>query len=177
MKYAIILLSFFNFAFANTVNVSGNQISLNNINILCSGFGSSNTEDLYQTITDQFMRNSDLTEEEFYSVAIFSPELVCPASGEQFLLHVMTRNPIDFERLLSQENVSYPEDIPREYRAREFKTLRCILTEYRALYVSMNWMAKFGLFFGLLENLGKAEKVDSSTPMKHNCKHSNSASY
>lgn len=100
-----------------------------------------------------FTSMTGTSKENFFKQDIFY--YVCP-NGENFLHHVLKRNPVNFDRLISQKNIDYPKDIPRDYKRNGTKlTLLELLKENKSYYLSKGWGSKYGLFLYKLENLGK----------------------
>ena len=118
---------------------------------LCFGLRFNNNKEEFDTIINIFLENTSLSREKFFSKEMFN--LKCP-NNEHFLHHVMKRNPVDFERLISQEDIQYPKDIPREYKVNIKITLFDLLKEFKSIYLSKGWGNKFGLFLKKLRKLG-----------------------
>ena len=84
-----------------------------------------------------------------------------------FLHHVLKRNSVNFDRLISQKNIDYPKDIPRDYKRNGTKlTLLELLKENKSHYLSEGWGSKYGLFLYKLENLGKSKDSQQSIDKK-----------
>lgn len=111
-----------------------------------------------------FTSMTGTSEENFFKQDMFY--YVCP-NGENFLHHVLKRNPVNFDRLISQKNIHYPKDSPRDYKRNGTKlTLLELLKENKSHYLSKGWGSKYGLFLYKLENLGKSKDSQQSIDKK-----------
>lgn len=93
--------------------VTKRQFPAKEINSLCESFRKTCSPSMFEYVTNDFIKRARISREEFFSETMFN--LVCPTGDEHFLHFVMRNSPLDFERFLEQEGISYPKDIPREY--------------------------------------------------------------
>lgn len=121
------------------------------ISILCLGMLRNISPEEFELAVAKFIRETGTSRSEFFSKDMFN--YTCP-NDENFLHYVLKRHPVNFERLISQEKINYPKDIPRFYKKGHKVTLLDLLNEFKASYLSNGWGSKFGLFQGLLRKLG-----------------------
>ncbi len=121
------------------------------ISILCFGLRLNKSPQEFDLAIERFISETGTTKEEFFSKDMYNYS--CP-NGENFLHHVLKRHPVNFDRLISQKDVTYPKDIPRNYKEDVKLTLLELLNEFKELYLSKGWGSKFGLFQGKLRKLG-----------------------
>lgn len=118
---------------------------------LCFGLRLNKSSEEFDLAVNYFLSETGSNKADFFSNDMFN--LTCP-NNEHFLHHVLKRNPVNFERLISQKEINYPKDIPREYIKDRKITLFDLLNEFRTLYIENKWGSKFGLFKGKLRKLG-----------------------
>ncbi|WP_272966701.1 hypothetical protein [Alteromonas australica] len=131
---------------------------------LCFGLRLNKSPLEFDLAIESFLVTTSTTKKEFFAIGMFY--YVCP-NEENFLHHVLKRNSVNFDRLISQKNIDYPKDIPRDYKRNGTKlTLLELLKENKSHYLSEGWGSKYGLFLYKLENLGKSKDSQQSIDKK-----------